>query len=48
MFRFKTLVVLIAVVAMILPACQPAAPKLVSNVLPTVLKDLVVGFPDRF
>ncbi|MBN2117331.1 MAG: ABC transporter substrate-binding protein [Anaerolineales bacterium] len=45
MFRFKTLVVLIAVVAMILPACQPAAPKAGLKCAPNCeYKDLVVGF----
>ena len=45
MFRFKTIVVLIAVVAMILPACQPAAPKAGLKCAPNCeYKDLVVGF----
>src|SRR3989304_7714272 len=45
MFRFKTIVVLIAVVAMILPACQPAAPKAGLDCAPNCeYKDLVVGF----
>ncbi len=45
MFRFKTIILLIIVAAMILPACQAAAPKAGLKCAPKCeYKDLVVGF----
>ena len=45
MFRFKTIAFLVIVVAMILPACAPAAPKAGLDCAPNCeYKDLVVGF----
>jgi simple sugar transport system substrate-binding protein len=45
MFRFKTIAFLIIVVAMILPACAPAAPKAGLDCAPNCeYSDLVVGF----
>jgi simple sugar transport system substrate-binding protein len=45
MFRFKTIILLTIVAAMILPACQPTAPKTGLKCAPNCeYKDLVVGF----
>lgn len=45
MFRFKTILLLIVVAALLLPSCQPATPKTGLKCAPNCqYKDLVVGF----